>query len=185
MADTQRESETGWLVLWTESRAEKKVAARVTAKGLEAWLPTVTERHRWSDRWRDVVLPVFPGYLFARGGNGDVHRLLRTPGVLTIVKAGDKPAVLSDTFVHALRHALEQPGVLAHAIEQQHDYHVHDEIIVQEGPLSGLRGVVRQLRGAQHLVVWVKEVGRGVAFTINSSVVAPTTPRPYSRSGLT
>ena len=181
MTDSPRQRGSGWLVLWTESRAEKKVASRVAGLGLEPWLPTVTERHRWSDRWRDVVLPLFPGYLFARGDVADVHRLLRTAGVLTIVKAGDKPAFLSDAFVDSLRHALEQPGVQAQAVEE-HDYRVDDEIIVQEGPLAGLRGVVRQLRGAQYLVVWVKEVGRGVAFTINASVVAPTSPRMLARS---
>lgn len=79
MSDSDIPSERkDWLVLWTESRAEKKVAERIAAQGIEAWLPTVTERHRWSDRWRTVVLPLFPGYLFARGA-AHVHRVLRTP----------------------------------------------------------------------------------------------------------
>src|SRR5258705_7477776 len=103
----------GWLVLWTESRAEKKVASRLRALGIDLWLPTVTERHRWSDRWRNVVLPLFPGYLFARGGGAHVSRLLRTPGVLTVVKAGGKTALLSDTFVTSLRQAVECSGVEA------------------------------------------------------------------------
>ena len=54
------ERNNGWLVIWTESRAEKKVASRIAAQGMESWLPTITERHRWSDRWREVVLPLFP-----------------------------------------------------------------------------------------------------------------------------
>ena len=57
-----------WVVVWTESRAEKQVESRLAASGIEAWLPKFVARRRWSDRWRDVVLPLFPGYLFARGG---------------------------------------------------------------------------------------------------------------------
>ena len=164
-----------WLVLWTESRAEKKVAERVAAQGIEAWLPTVTERHQWSDRWRNVVLPLFPGYLFARG-SAQVHRILRTPGVLTIVKRGATPALLSDDFVTSLRSAVETSGLPMEPVKEAHDYQVDDEVIVQEGPLAGLRGVVRQRRGARHLVVWVAEVGRGVAFTVGANLLVRAAP---------
>src|SRR5688572_26006786 len=101
--DTKAQPEKdGWIVVWTESRAEKKVAARIEALGIDLWLPTVTERHRWSDRWRNVVLPLFPGYLFARSNGAHVSRVLRTPGVLTVVKSGDRPAVVSDDFITRL-----------------------------------------------------------------------------------
>jgi transcriptional antiterminator RfaH len=171
---------SGWLVLWTESRAEKKVASRVAAQGIEPWLPTVTERHRWSDRWRNVVLPLFPGYLFARSGSSQLSKLLRVPGVLTVVKAGDKPAVLSDGFVDSLRKAIACAELTPQPVADAHEYDVNDEIIVQEGPLAGVRGVVQQLRGARHLVVWVKEIGRGVAFTIGATVVARAAPRTFA-----
>jgi transcription antitermination factor NusG len=162
----------GWFVVWTESRAEKKVASRIAALGIEPWLPKVTERRRWSDRWTNVVLPLFPGYLFARGGPATLNRLLRTPGVLTIVKDGARPARLSDAFVSSLRRSLEFSGVTATPVAERVAYAPDDEVIVQNGPLAGARGVVRELRGARQLVIWVKEVGRGVAFTIESALVA-------------
>jgi transcriptional antiterminator NusG len=162
----------GWFVIWTESRAEKKVASRIAAQGIEQWIPTVTERHRWSDRWREVVLPLFPGYLFVRASSAYVHRLLRTPGVLTLVKAGSKPALLQDSFVTSLRHALQTSGMVAKPVSEPHDYSVDDEVIVQEGPLAGLCGVVQQLRSGRQLVIWVQEIGRGVAFTIGAALVA-------------
>jgi transcription antitermination factor NusG len=160
------------MVIWTESRAEKKVASRLNALGMAIWLPTVTERHRWSDRWRKVILPLFPGYLFVRGDATDVPRLLRTPGVLTVVKAGAQPARLSDAFVSSLRRAVENTGVEVNPVAAAHNYMVDDEVVVQEGPLAGIRGVVQQLRGARQLVVWVREIGRGVAFTIGAALVA-------------
>jgi len=170
----------GWLVIWTESRAEKKVASRIAAQGMEVWLPTMTERHRWSDRWREVVLPLFPGYLFARTGSAQLHRVLRTPGVLSVVKAGGKPAQLSDSFVSSLRHAIEYSDLVAGPVSTPHDYEVDDEVIVHEGPLAGLRGVVQQVRGARLLVVWVKEIGRGVAFTIGATLVSRASPRAFA-----
>ena len=160
-----------WFVIWTESRAEKKVEARIAALGLSPWLPTVKERHRWSDRWRDVVSPLFPGYLFARACSVEWHKVLRTPGVLTVVKHGGQPALLADGFIAGLRGAIERNGSAPEPVAEAVDYRPGDEVIVQEGALKGVRGVVRERRSARQLVIWVSEIGRGVAFTIGPAMV--------------
>ena len=161
----------GWFVVWTHSRAEKQVASRIAAMGMEQWLPTVTERHQWSDRWKDVVLPLFPGYVFARGTAGELHRLLRTPGVMTIVKNGTRAAFLSDGFVSSLRRAINTPELEPTAVSER-CYGVEDEVVIREGPLAGLRGVVKEIRNGRRLVVWVGEIGRGVAFTLVPTAVS-------------
>lgn len=160
-----------WFVIWTESRAEKKVENRIAALGLSPWLPTIKERHRWSDRWREVVCPLFPGYLFARTGSVEWHKVLRTPGVLTIVKREGRPALLADTFVAGLRDAIERNGAAPEAVTEAPEYRAGDEVIVQDGPLRGVRGIVRERRSGRQLVIWVSEIGRGVAFTIGSALV--------------
>lgn len=166
--DTPQDS---WLVIWTESRAEKKVEARISALGLSAWLPTIKERHRWSDRWREVISPLFPSYLFVRASLSDWHRVLTTPGVLTVVKHGEKPARLTDAFVTRLRAAIEREGTSPEAVTEVEQYNPGDEVIVQDGALSGMRGVVRERRSKRQIVIWVAEIGRGVALTIGSAMV--------------
>ena len=167
------EVQTGpWFVIWAESRAEKKVEQRIAALGLSPWLPIIKERHRWSDRWREVERPLFPGYLFARAANADWHQILRTPGVLTVVKEGGKAALLADSFVTSLRDAIEREGVLPETVTERVDYAPGDEVIVQEGVLHGVRGIVRERRSRRQLVIWVAEIGRGVAFTIGSALVS-------------
>ena len=162
-----------WFVIWAESRAEKKVEKRMAALGLSPWLPIVKERHRWSDRWREVECPLFPGYLFARATNADWHQILRTPGVLTVVKERGKPALLADSFVTSLRDAIEREGAAPEAVTERVDYAAGDEVIVQEGVLRGVRGIVRERRSGRQLVLWVAEIGRGIAFTIGSAMVKP------------
>lgn len=160
-----------WFVIWTQSRAEKKVEQRIAALGLSPWLPVVTERRRWSDRWREVVCPLFPGYLFARVHSVDWHAVLRTPGVLTVVKDGGRPALLADSFVRGLRDAIERNGADPVPVAEGAQCRPGDEVIVQDGPLAGVRGVVRERRSGRQLVIWVAEIGRGVAFTIGSALV--------------
>jgi len=169
--ETQEAQANPWFIIWAESRAEKKVEKRLAALGLAPWLPVVKERHRWSDRWSDVVCPLFPGYLFARATNADWHVVLRTPGVLTVVKEGGKPALLADSFVTVLRDAIEREGAAPEAVSESVDYKPGDEVVVQEGVLRGVRGIVRERRGGRQLVLWVAEIGRGVAFTIGAALV--------------
>ena len=140
--------------------------------GLSPWLPTVRERHRWSDRWREVVCPLFPGYLFARTRSVVWDRVLRTAGVLTVVKDGGRPALLTDAFVVGLRDAIERQGATLEPVAEVLEYRPGDEVvIVQEGALKGVRGVVRERRSEWQLVIWVSEIVRGVAFTIGSALV--------------
>lgn len=169
-ATVQEESDP-WFVIWTDSRAEKKVEQRIAALGLATWLPIIKERHRWSDRWREVECPLFPGYLFARATGTDWHQVLRTPGVLTVIKEGGKPALIADTLVTSLRDAIGREGAAPEATSEQVEYSPGDEVIVQEGVLSGIRGIVRERRSGRQLVLWVTEIGRGVAFTIGSALV--------------
>ncbi len=170
------DGDEGWFLIWTASRAEKMVESRIAAAGIEAWLPTFREKRRWSDRWREVVTPLFPGYLFARAGAVNWYPLLRIPGVLTVVKDGGRPALLAAGFVTSLRRAVEFP-VGVEPVAEQMEFGGGDEVVVQEGLLAGVRGVVRERRNGRQLVIWVREIGRGVAVTIGSSLVkhyAPT-----------
>lgn len=97
--------------------------------------------------------------------------MLHTPGVLTIVKREGKQALLSDAMVSDLREAVERRGVVPERLKEVVDYRQGDEVIVQEGALAGVRGVVRERRNERQLVIWVAEIGRGVAFTIGSALV--------------
>lgn len=161
----------GWLVVWTEARAEKKVAERFGAAGHDVWLPTYTSRRRWSDRWKEVVLPLFSGYCFTRPTGDDWRALLRTPGVLTLVKEGGVPARLDDGYVTSLRQMIEAPHLEPEPVLEMEPLTVGDEVIVQEGPLEGFRGVIREIRSGRKLIVWIPTIGRGVAFTIGAATV--------------
>lgn len=55
-----------WFVIQVRPRYEKIVASVLRAKGYEEFLPLHTARRRWSDRTKELEVPLFPGYLFCR-----------------------------------------------------------------------------------------------------------------------
>ncbi len=163
-------SEPPWYVVWSEARAEKKVAERLTAMGYAVWLPTVTERHLWSDRWKMVTTPLFPGYLFASTGEGYVP-LLKTPGVLTLVKEGLRPAELTTAYIMNLRRVIEDPATAVEALSSDERFVAGDDVLVREGPLAGFRGTVTEVRGSRRLIVWISSIGRGLLCTLGDVAV--------------
>lgn len=150
-----------------------KVAGRLAAKGCAVWCPTTTEKRRWSDRWKAVTVPLFPGYLFASTRGSGYVPLLRTPGVLTLVKEGLHPAVVDEGFINRLRGALDNPLVEAEPAPLEFAYHPGAEVLVRDGPLAGLRGIVTELRGTRRLLVRVHHVGRGLLCTLGTAAVIP------------
>ena len=78
-----------WIVVRSKPRSEKIAYAQLLEKGIEAYLPLLKERRRWSDRKKWVEFPLFSSYLFA---NIEVKKsifVLQTQGVSSLVKFGE------------------------------------------------------------------------------------------------
>ena len=52
-----------WLVAYVQSNREKKTYDRLTALGIEAFLPLQEEVHQWSDRRKKVQKVIIPMYI--------------------------------------------------------------------------------------------------------------------------
>ena len=58
--------ELRWYALHTRARHERVVEHRLREQGMETFLPTMRETHRWSDRKKVVEVPLFSCYVFVR-----------------------------------------------------------------------------------------------------------------------
>ncbi len=52
-----------WYAVRVKSRHENTVASHLHARGYQAFLPLYKSRNRWSDRFKEIELPLFPGYI--------------------------------------------------------------------------------------------------------------------------
>ena len=60
------EKQLNWYVVKTRSRAEQKVAQRISAKGLNVYLPLQKTIRQWSDRKKKVEVPLISSTLFVK-----------------------------------------------------------------------------------------------------------------------
>lgn len=100
-------SELQWYVLYTTSRAEKKVAERLEEKGLEVFLPMVEELRQWSDRKKKIKKALFNGYLFVKTTRANLWESLQVPGAVKFVHFAGQHATVRQEEIDTIKRILE------------------------------------------------------------------------------
>jgi transcription antitermination factor NusG len=158
-----------WFALQTKSRSENFVAIQLRGKGYEPFLPVYKSRRRWSDRMKELELPLFPGYLFCRFNPLDRLPILVTPGVLQVVGNGKNPIPVDEAEIATIQAAIQSGLPRQPWLCQQ----VGRRVRVECGPLSGLEGILLSFKGGHRLVLSVTLLQRSVAVEVDESWVRP------------
>ena len=137
--------------------------------GFEQFLPLYKSRRRWSDRIKLLEFPLFPGYVFCRIDPACRMQLLTLPGVQQIVGAGKTPIPIDNAEIAALQLAA-QSGLSA---EPWPFLRAGQQVLLKEGPLAGLEGLLVEVRKNYRLVLSVTLLNRAVAVEIDREWVTP------------
>ncbi len=154
-----------WWVLHTRRCAEKSLARRFLARNLSFFLPLY--RHEWRNRGRlfRAHMPLFPGYIFLRGGAEARLQALETNQVVRTL-SGVEEAQLSDDLARVYR--MMQAGMLLSPEEQLQP---GAAVTIVAGPLAGLEGKILR-RGRQlRFFVEVHLLQRGVSIEIEGWMI--------------
>ena len=159
-----------WYALRIRSNQEKLVFSMLETKGCEAFLPLYRSERRWSDRVKQLDLPLFPGYLFCRLDLGNaLMPVLTTPGVVSIVGAGKMPVPVSDDEIEAV-HTVIRSGL---AVTPWPGLTVGSKVLIERGPLVGLEGIAVNVEGQCRLVVSVHLLQRAISVEIDRRWARP------------
>lgn len=162
-----------WFAVRTRSRSEKKVVELLGRNGLEAYCPLREEERRWTDRVKRVSFPLFPGYVFSRGALDDVTDVLRTPGVVNVVREHGRPVPVREEELEAVRRFEAGLNETGHVPEPANYLEPGDEVVVASGPFKGLRGVLLERRGRLRVAVRVHALRAAMAVEMEREVIKP------------
>lgn len=148
-----------WLVVCVQSNREKKTYERLTALGIEAFLPLQEEMHRWSDRSKKVQRVVIPMVVFARLDPTEYIQVLRLPSVnrFMVLRGERAPALIPDSQMERFRFMLDYSE---QAIEMCSEHlQPGEQVKVIKGPLAGLAGELMTMDGKSKVAVRINMLG--------------------------
>ena len=168
--------ESAWWALYTRHQHEKTVADMLAAKGFEVFLPLYESMRRWKDRQKMLSLPLFPCYVFVRGGLNRRLQVVTTPGVHMVLSHGERVALIPETEIDAIRKTLEGPF----RVEPHPFLKCGERVRVIRGTLEGVEGILVRKKNQSRLVLSVAMVAQSVAVEIDAADVVPVTSRDSS-----
>ncbi len=160
---------TAWFALHVRSRCEKMVAASLRSKGFEELLPLYRSRNRWSDRVKDVDLPLFPGYVFCRLQPSSRLPVLTTPGVVSIIGSGKTPQPVEPEELAAIQ-SLVRSGM--QAIPWPF-LQAGERVRIEHGALEGVEGILTAVKKESRVVLSVTLLQRSVAVEVDRNLIRP------------
>jgi transcription antitermination factor NusG len=163
-----------WCAIHTRHQHEKSVATSLCRQGFHVFLPTYNTLRRWSDRKKQITLPLFPGYVFLVDEKHRRLQVLSTPGVHTILTIGKVPAVIPSEEIAAIRRAVESQL----RVEPHRFLKSGDAVRIKSGPLAGLEGVVSREKDVFRVVLSVELLGQSAAVEIDASATELLVPPP-------
>ncbi|MFD2202874.1 UpxY family transcription antiterminator [Shivajiella indica] len=156
-------TEMHWYVLYTTSRAEKKVATRLREKGLEVYLPMVEELRQWSDRKKKIQKALFNGYLFVKTTKDKLWSALQVPGAVKFVNFAGEHATVRQQEIDAIQRVLET-GV---AVETDNSEIEEGEWVkILGGPLQGMEGECVSKGNKDYFIIRIPSINQNVMVNI-------------------
>jgi len=162
-----------WFALSVKSHHETAVSARLINKGFEVFLPLYRTTRTWSDRKKEIQLPLFDGYVFCRfNPNERSVPVATTPGVFRIVSMGNTPAPVPDHEIEAVRAVTNSRSV----VEPWPYIPKGSPVQITSGVLSGVEGSFMEEHTGGRLIVSITLLQRSVAVQIDRTSVRPQMP---------
>jgi transcription antitermination factor NusG len=165
-----------WFALRVKSNFEKTASQILQQKGYQEFLPIYRTRSRWSDRIKTVERPLFPGYLFCRFDQQARLPILVTPGVMNVVGLGKIPVPIPEEEIKAVRILIDS-GVPA---TPWPFVNVGQRLLIERGPLSGVEGILQEIRNRYRFIVSVNLLQRSVAAEVEADWVRPLDRAAYT-----
>ncbi|SHF30820.1 Transcription antitermination factor NusG [Mariniphaga anaerophila] len=145
-----------WHVVYTRSRAEKKVFTNLTQKNIECFLPLQKKLRQWKDRKKWVEMPLISSYCFVHINRKENDKVLQTDNVVCFITFEGKPAKIPQCQIDVLRRITAQNDFQVEVSRESFQPGKKVEILC--GPLIGVQGELVSVRGKDRFIIRVEQI---------------------------
>ena len=165
------QEELRWYALHTRARHEKAVERRLRDQGMETFVPTTIQVHRWSDRKKKVEVPLFSCYVFLRCALSaeDRTRVYQVESVHGFVGTRGASLPIPNDQIESIQKVLAQT-----APWRSYPFlKVGQRVRVCGGAMDGVEGVFLSENGDHSLIISIDAIQRSMAVRIDGYDVEP------------
>ena len=156
-----------WHVVYTRSRAEKKVKDELAFKNIECFLPVQKKLRQWKDRKKWVDMPLISGYCFVNISRKEYDEVLQTDNVVCYVTFEGKAAIIPEQQINGLKQMLKQNDF---EIEVSHEkFQPGKKVEIIEGPLVGIKGELVSVRGKNKFILRIEQINSSFTIEIQAT----------------
>lgn len=136
-------------------------------------MPLIEIEREWSDRKKQVEFPLFPSYVFVRFHLLDLPMVVRTAGLIEVVRVNGYPTPIREREMESVRALVEGAQRVGVQPEPHHHLVKGVEVEVLMGPFQGLQGVLTEVRGKTRIVVRLEAIRQAVSVEMEHHFVRP------------
>ena len=101
---------------------------------------------QWSDRKKQVLEPLFKGYVFVRVAEPNKWEVKKVEGIINYVHWLGKPAIVKESEINTIRKFLQEFSDVE-VIDRE--LHVNTAVTVKQGILMNYRGIIVEVLGSR------------------------------------
>lgn len=141
---------------------------QLVAMGIKAYLPLKRELKQWSDRKKWVETPIISSYIFVNISAADYKRVFEANGVVSYVSHKGKAVTIPDHEIEAMQKTVENK--LSFSVETGNIVK-GQTVTVTSGPLKGVSGIVKEIRGKRKLHLQISHIGYTLVVNLENDSV--------------
>ncbi|NSL86189.1 UpxY family transcription antiterminator [Chitinophaga sp. Mgbs1] len=151
---------TGWYLIYTMPRHERKVVSQLKEYDVECFFPTCKSVRQWNDRKKTIELPLFPSYVFVKLSSiEEFYYGQQVSGATGYVRFGKQ-------FARMEEHQIAQIQMVAQHGEDvrvsKETFSTGQKLVITKGPLSGLSCEVVHVDQMKKILVRVDLLQRNI-----------------------
>lgn len=167
----QGDADGRWVAINTQPHREHIAVENLMRQRFAVYCPREVRRVRHARRVQNVLRPLFPGYVFAQVvPDFSLWRpILSTYGVRSVIRFGDRPALVAHGFIEALR-AREVDGAIA---KPPTPYRIGQEVRLTGGAFDGFIATILEMGDKDRLVLLTSLLNQTIRLKVSSTNVRP------------
>ena len=99
---------------------------------------------QWSDRKKQVLEPLFKGYVFVQVAEPKKWEVKKVDGIINYVHWLGKPAIVKETEINTIRKFLQE---FSDVEVSDRELHINTSVTVKQGILMNYRGIIVEVLG--------------------------------------